>query len=208
MLRDTWRFDGSTWQRLCDGVGCFPARRSFTVLTKGSELSPELLVFGGVDTSNLPALSLTNRFLRFTGAGWQPLATPTPATLPTLLDGSPSFSQGKTAPAARRLAWAAAGPGGQVLLGSGESDLAGLADDDGFDVWRLVPRGSTTRWARVPVTTARPGRRIAGSAVFDPLRQETLVVGGITGFTESPTPAITYNTDPPVAYRSRGVSAS
>ncbi len=201
LFTDTWAFNGTSWRRVCEGDGCFPRRRAFVATTRGSGASREVLAVGGFEPFS-GSSGAASDVLRFTGAGWQRAEGFEPAPDATLADGRLS-PQGQSAPGPRESPWAAGDPAGNLLLGSGIFDFALPPGEDWNDVWRLEPKVGGARWARVPVGADVPGRRIAGSAVYDPARGETLVAGGISVFARAPGQPLVLNPSPPVAYRSQ-----
>ena len=206
-LDDTWLFNGTTWQQVCQGPSCFPARRNFAVITRGTGAGAEVLVIGGYGPLEPPANGELSDVLRFTGTGWQKVETFEPDAVATLHDGRLSTA-GQSAPGPRSSPWAAGTPAGELVIGSGAYGKR-LPSEDWNDAWRLDPFGVGGRWARVPVSTATPGRRIGGMAGHDPVLGEPLVLGGwslVPHKQNDPPP--TFNPSPPVTYKSRANGVS
>ncbi|HEU4405316.1 MAG TPA: kelch repeat-containing protein [Polyangiaceae bacterium] len=202
-LDDTWLFNGTSWTRVCRGPGCFPARRGFTPLTLGSGAATKTLVFGGY-VLTATSVDTTEDIFTFTGSGWARETRDSTAPWPTLLDGTVA-SPGEVRPSPRFLAWGAIAANGQALVGSGGTLEGGTADP--LDVWRLSGQSGQPRWARVPVTTSLPGRRVGAAAAFDPVAQATLLVGG-SSFVPPDGTAPTLNPSPPLAYRGQTSAGS
>lgn len=182
-LTDTWRWDGDVWHKLCDGGGCFPALRGFIPMTIGPSFDATTAIFGGFDATG----AVRDRLYVFVDNGasghWSLVTTDTSAPLPTLLNGR--IQRNEVRPSPRFTGWSAPTNDG-ALLGSGASGLFGK--DDPLDVWRIERTATGFRWRRVPVNDVTPGRRIGGSAAFDLVRQEVVVVGGASNWVSATEP--------------------
>jgi hypothetical protein len=207
LFTDTWAYNGTSWRKICEGEGCFPARRSFATTVRGQGATREVLAVGGFGPISADEFGSSSEIMRFTGTGWERVDSFDPAVDATLADGRLSPA-GQSAPGPRDSPWAAGSPSGGLLLGSGIFDFDLLAEEDWNDVWRLEPRSVGARWARVPVGESLPGRRIGGSAVYDPVRGETLVVGGMSLVERTPNAPFVLNPSPPVAYRAQAGGVS
>lgn len=182
-LTDTWRWDGGAWHKLCDGAGCFPAHRGFIPMVIGSGFDATVAIFGGFEQTG----AVRDRLYVFVDNGasghWSLVTTDTSAPLPTSLDGR--IFRNEVRPSPRFAGWSAPTSDG-ALLGSGASGLFGK--DDPLDVWRIERTATGLRWRRVPVNDVTPGRRIGGSAAFDSVRQEVVVVGGVSNWVSATEP--------------------
>ncbi|MCU0685354.1 MAG: hypothetical protein MUF34_24460, partial [Polyangiaceae bacterium] len=88
--RDTWRYDGTSWAKVCDN--CFEGRFGLAAAQLGTEAAPELVAFGGYEVETN---ALTNTVQRFTGTGWE---TITIDPLPVPANGSGSNFIGDVEP--------------------------------------------------------------------------------------------------------------
>ncbi|MCU0685999.1 MAG: hypothetical protein MUF34_27765, partial [Polyangiaceae bacterium] len=171
--RDTWRYDGTSWTKVCDN--CFSGRYGFATAQLGTEAAPELVVFGGYDGATD---TLTNTVQRFTGTGWETIAID---PLPVPSNGSGSNFAGDVEPPGRYLAWAARTSDDNLIVGSGLNFGAcgGTAEYADAWMWRREA-GGVNRWAVVPwsPTLVQPGKRESGSAVYDTALGEVLLFGG------------------------------
>ncbi|HEU4404123.1 MAG TPA: kelch repeat-containing protein [Polyangiaceae bacterium] len=200
---DTWRFDGTTWVRLCAGEGSCFARRGFAAMPVSFGAVAQAMSFGGADpTAPFPWGS--GDVLSFTGAGWSSTHF---SSARWATDEKGLYEPGAyVMPGARLFAWAAMTAGGQTLIGSG--DRARGLERAKADLWRIETREKGVSWARVPVGDAVPGPRVGASAVYDPVRKETLVVGGALSAEALDDGAPLLNPAPPVAYRGQVGTAS
>ncbi|HEU4538426.1 MAG TPA: kelch repeat-containing protein, partial [Polyangiaceae bacterium] len=173
--RDTWRYDGTAWTKVCDD--CFGGRYGFAAAQLGTEAAPELVAFGGHD---LETNALTNTMQRFTGSGWEVVAID---PLPAPSNGSGSNFLGDLEPPPRYVAWAARTADDNLILGSGLNlgACGGAAEYPDAWMWRRGP-GGESRWAIVPwsPTLVQPGRRESASAIFDAASGDVLLFGGRT----------------------------
>jgi hypothetical protein len=175
VVRDTWRWNGTTWEQLCAGDGCFPGLRGGTAFVIGGGATPTAAWFGGFrGTAVFDELYTFDAVQR----RWRLVTSDTAASLPTLLDGRIQAQQ-PVKPSPRYLAWAAQTETGAVL-GGGADDA--VAPGDPVDVWRLERNGRGFRWDRVPVTATFPGPRIGAIAAFDDSRGEVVIVGGASSW--------------------------